>query len=190
LLAEFRDISHNHVVFHFEKPGENLTDSERTYLYDSLQRLGVVFEQNQDVSTTQQKATQQLMIPSAMVQYVNYRPIAVDLRSSRTVFKNYNVVDQEPQQDKEATLNSAEALLEYKFADAIDKLTRKDVPVIAYVLGNGEAGPQLVNDLIQSLRNQYRLAIFDLKQSYPDAGLINTLLIGKTNASFHGRRQT
>ncbi len=135
-------------------------------------------------AATNEKATQQLIIPSAIVEYGNYRPVAIDLRSSRTVFKNYNVVNDEPQEDKEATLNSAEALLEYKFANAIDKLTRKNVPTVAYCLGNGEAGPQNVNDLIQSLRNDYRLAIFDLKQSYPDPSLINTLLIVKPTRPF------
>jgi ABC-2 type transport system permease protein len=184
LLSEFRDISHNNIRFHFERPGENLNDSDRNNLYDSLQKLGVVFEQNNDVSQTNEKATQQLIIPSAIIEFRNYRPVAIDLRSSRTVFKNYNVVNDEPQEDKEATLNSAEALLEYKFANAIDKLTRKNVPTVAYCLGNGEAGPQNVNDLIQSLRNDYRLAIFDLKQSYPDPSLINTLLIVKPTRPF------
>ncbi len=184
LLAEFRDISHNNIHFHFEKPGENLPDSERMHLYDSLQRLGVVFEQNNDVSTGNEKSTQQLIIPSAIIEYGDYYPVAVDLRSSRTVFKNYNVVNDEPQEDKEATLNAAEALLEYKFANAIDKLTRKNIPTVAYCLGNGEAGQQKVNDLIQSLRNDYHLAIFDLKQSYPDPSLINTLLIVKPTIPF------
>src|SRR6188472_71807 len=55
LLAEFRDISHNHIIYRFEKPGENLSDSERDRLYANLQQLGVVFEQNQDISATQQK---------------------------------------------------------------------------------------------------------------------------------------
>ena len=147
-------------------------------------RLGVVFEQNSDVASGNEKAAQQLIIPSAIIQYGNYRPVAVDLRSSRTVFKNYNVVNEDPQPDKEATLNAAEALLEYKFANAIDKLTRKDIPTIAYCLGNGEAGPQYVNDLIQNLRNDYRLAVFDLKQAYPDPAYINTLLIVKPTIPF------
>jgi gliding-associated putative ABC transporter substrate-binding component GldG len=184
LLAEFRDISKNKVRFHFERPGESLPDSDRINLYDSLQQSGVVFEQSQDISSTREKATQQLIIPSAIVQYGSYHPVTIDLRSSRTVFKNYNVVNDEPQEDKEATLNAAEALLEYKFANAIDKLTRKHVPTIAYALGNGEAGPQIVNDLIQNLRNDYRLALFDLKQSYPDPDLINTLLIVKPTQPF------
>ncbi len=184
LLSEFRDISHNNIRYHFEKPGENLNDSDRNNLYDSLQKSGVVFEQNNDVSQTNEKATQQLIIPSAIVEYGNSLPVVIDLRSSRTIFKNYNVVNDEPQEDKEATLNSAEALLEYKFANAIDKLTRKNVPTVAYCLGNGEAGSHNVNDLIQSLRNDYRLAIFDLQQSYPNPSLINTLLIVKPTKPF------
>ena len=183
LLYEFREISHNNIRFHFEKPGAGLNDSDRNNLYDSLQHLGVVFEQNSDASTNE-KSTQQLIIPSAIIEYGSYKPVAVDLRSSRTVFKNYNVVNDEPQEDKEATLNAAEALLEYKFANAIDKLTRKNVPVIAYCLGNGEAPPQQVNDLIKSLVSDYRFTPVDLKASYINPDIINTLLIVKPTKPF------
>ena len=79
LLAEFRDLSHNNIHCSFEKPGENLSDSDRIHLYDSLQRLGVVFEQNTDITATNEKSTQQLIIPSALMEYGNYRPFAVDL---------------------------------------------------------------------------------------------------------------
>lgn len=183
LLSEFREISHNNIHFHFEKPGKNLNDSDKNNLYDSLQRLGVVFEQNSDASTNE-KATQQLIIPSAIIEYDNYKPVAIDLRSSRTVFKNYNVVNDEPQEDKEATLNAAEALLEYKFANAIDKLTRKNIPVIAYCLGNGEAPPQQVNDLIKSLASDYKFGPVDLKASYINPDVVNTLLIVKPTKPF------
>jgi gliding-associated putative ABC transporter substrate-binding component GldG len=221
LLSEFRDISHNNIRFHFERPGESLNDSEKISLYkrylnsipnlsntlrdsiynqvvkskdtlndfvqqivlDSLSKLGAHPEQSQTISTDN-NVKQQSIIPYAIIYYKEQNPSIVDLRSSRTAFKNYNVVNDEPQEDKEATLNAAEALLEYKFANAIDKLTRKNVPVVAYCLGNGEAGPQNVNDLIQSLRNDYRFAIFDLEQSYPDPSLINTLLIVKPTKPF------
>jgi gliding-associated putative ABC transporter substrate-binding component GldG len=184
LLYEFRDLSHNNIHFRFEKPGSDLSDSGRAVLFDSLQRMGVVFEQNTDVATGNEKATQQLIIPSAIVEYGNRRPVAIDLRSSKTVFNNYNVVNDVPQENKEATLNAAEALLEYKFASAIEKLTRKKVPTIAYLLGNGEAGPQKVNDLFQSLQNDYQLALLDLKQAYPDPAYINALLIVKPTIPF------
>lgn len=184
LLYEFRDESPNSIKVIFDKPGEGMDDSARYRLYDSLQQMGVVFEQNDNTSATQDKATQQLIIPSAMVLYKNYKPIIVDLRSSRTVFKNFNVVDENPQPDKEATLNAAEALLEYKFANAIDKLTRKYVPAVAYAVGNGEPIDLTINDLGENLRNDYRLGIFNLKQAYPDPDLIDALLVVKPTQPF------
>ena len=184
ILNEFRDLSNNLVQVSYESPGEGLTDSSKAYLYDSLSRLGVVFEQTQNVSASNDKATNQLIIPSALVSYGNRKPFGIDLRSSRKVFKNFNVVNDIPQEDKEATLNAAEALLEFKFANAIDKLTRTYVPVIAYAVGNGEPIDYRINDLGESLRNDYRLAIFDLKQGYPDPQQIDAMLIVKPAQPF------
>lgn len=184
LLDEFRDISHNSVKVIFEEPGKNLPDTAKDILYDSLSRMGVVFEQNENLSEGGQKNTSQLIIPSALIFYKDRSPFAVDLRSSRKVFKNFNVIEQEPQEDKEATLNSAESLLEYKFANAIDKLTRTYVPTIAYTIGNGEPTDLKVNDLGESLRNDYRLAVFDPKQGYPNPDEIDAMLIVKPTKAF------
>ncbi len=186
LLTELRDISSNKINFSFEEPGKDLPDSLRMQLYDSLAQSGVVFERNEDVSSSQNKSINQIIIPSALVYYKNHKPFAVDLRSSREIFKNYNVVSDNPDDkiDKEATRNAAEALLEYKFANAIDKLTRKYVPTIAYAIGNGEPIDLTVNDLGESLRNDYRLGIFDLKKSYPNPDQIDALMIVKPTQSF------
>ncbi len=187
ILDEFKSISGSLVQVRFEKPGENITnDTAKVLLYDSLAKLGVVFEKSEVVSSKTETATNQLIIPSALVSFRNgQKPIAVDLRSSRKVYKQFNVVnDNAPQEDIEATRNAAEALLEYKFADAIDKLTRKYVPTVAYVVGNGEPIDFKVNDLGESMRNEYRLAVFDLKQGYPDPELIDALMIVKPTLPF------
>lgn len=184
LLEEFTSLSGNLIRVKFEKPGEDLVnDTARILLYDSLASLGVVFERTEITNTD--ASTSQLVIPSALVTYGNRKPIAIDLRSSRRVFKQYNVVnDVEPLEDKEATRNAAEALLEYKFANAIDKLTRQTAPTIAYLVGNGEPIDLKINDLGESLRNEYKLAVFDLKQGYPDPSLIDALVIVKPTAVF------
>ncbi|BFG70556.1 gliding motility-associated ABC transporter substrate-binding protein GldG [Sediminibacterium sp. KACHI17] len=184
LLEDFSSLSGNLVRVKFEKPGEGLSnDTAKAMLYDSLARLGVVFERAEITNTDE--STSQLIIPSALVKYGNRKPISIDLRSSRRVFKQYNVVnDVEPQEDKEATRNAAEALLEYKFANAIDKLTREYIPTIAYLVGNGEPIDMKINDLGESLRNDYRLAVFDLKQGYPDPALIDALVIVKPTTVF------
>ena len=184
MLNKFRDLSNNRIQVRYQSAGDGLDDTSKANLYDSLSRLGVVFEQSQDVSTTNDKATNQLIIPSALVSYANRKPIAIDLRSSRKVYKNFNVVNDIPQEDKGATLNAAEALLEFKFANAIDKLTRTYIPVVAYAVGNGEPVDYKINDLGESLRNDYRLAVFDLKQSYPNPQQIDALLIVKPTQSF------
>src|SRR6266487_372820 len=187
LLSEFRDLSNNKIQVSFEKLGEGLPDSVKAQLFDSLANMGIVFEQTENISAEKNKATNQLIIPSAIVYYKNHPPFVIDLRSSRKVFKNFNVINSNPEEDKEATLNAAEALLEFKFANAIDKLTRTYIPVVAYAIGNGEPLPVKdlrVNDLGMSLQNDYRIAIFNLKQGYPDAAQIDALLIVKPAQPF------
>ncbi|GAC1532832.1 MAG: gliding motility-associated ABC transporter substrate-binding protein GldG [Sediminibacterium sp.] len=185
LLEEFTSLSGNQVKISFEKPGEGISDdTARVMLYDSLARMGVVFERSEIVSSGAEKATSQLVIPSALVTYKNAKPFVIDLRSSRKVYKQYNVLTDDPQEDIEATRNAAEALLEYKFANAIDKLTRKRVPAVAYAIGNGEPIDRKVNDLGESLRNDYRLKIVDLKKGYPDASVIDVLMIVKPTEPF------
>jgi ABC-2 type transport system permease protein len=187
LLNEFKSIAGGNILqVKFEKPGEHLkSDTSKAILYDSLSRLGVVFEQTASVSAESDKTTQQLIIPSALLQYKQQKPIAIDLRSSKKVFKQYDLLTvAEPEEDKEATRNAAEALLEYKFANAIHKLTRKQVPTIAYLVGNGEPVDLKINDLGELLRNEYRLAVFDLKQGYPDPSMIDAMLVVKPTQQF------
>jgi gliding-associated putative ABC transporter substrate-binding component GldG len=182
LLDECKAIAGNKLEYRFFQPGAQLNDTLKYTLYDSLRRLGVVFEQNTEGDADKQQS--RMIIPSALIFYKNYRPFAVDLRSSRTVFKNYNVVNDVPQEDKEATRNAAEALLEFKFTNAIDKLTRTKIPVVAYAIGNGQPMDNTVFDLVESLRNEYRFGIFDLKKAYPKANEIDLLLMVKPTVPF------
>ncbi len=180
LLKEFRDISHNEIRFELVVPGQNLPDTTKAALYDSLQRQGLIIH-TQDVSEGNNKTQDQLIFPYAVVYYKNQRSFTVDLRSSRQVI---NLVDNTPQGNQLATLNSAEALLEFKFANAIDKLVRTHVPTIVYALGNGEPLNPTVNDLVENVRNDYRMAVFNLKMAYPDPKLIDALIIVKPTQPF------
>ncbi len=185
LLDEFKGYAGGNLHIQFEKPGEDISvDSVKLMLLDSLQRMGVVFEQKNTTVDENTDIVDQYVIPSALVSYGNRRPFVIDLRSSKTVFKSYDVINQNPEEDVEATRNAAEALLEFKFANAIDKLTRKNIPVVAYLVGNGQPIDYTINDLGESLRNEYRLGVFDLKSGYPDATQIGALIIVKPNIPF------
>ncbi|NDA61474.1 MAG: gliding motility-associated ABC transporter substrate-binding protein GldG [Chitinophagia bacterium] len=186
LLDEFKTVSHNHLRVSFVLPDENIKDdSVRAHLFDSLTKLGVVAETAEQIGAKREKKVSQRIIPSALVSFrSNQAPIAIDLRSSRKIFRPFDVINESPQVDIEATRNAAEALLEYKFADAIDKLTRKNVPVVAYLTGNGEPMDYSVSDLVETLRNQYRLGIFDLKKAFPSATQIQCLIVVKPTQPF------
>ena len=55
-------------------------------------------------------------------------------------------------------MNSAEALMEYQFAKALDGLTSTQKPFIAYSFGNGEPTDARTFGLQQALQKDYRLA--------------------------------
>jgi ABC-2 type transport system permease protein len=186
LLDEFKTRSQNHLHVTFALPDENISnDTVRMQLYDSLARLGVVFETSEEVGSKKEKKISQRIIPSALVSYRDgQKPIAIDLRSSRKIFRPFDVINQSPEEDVEATRNAAEALLEYKFADAIDKLTRKNIPVVAYVTGNGEPVDYTVSDLYETLFSRYQLWRFDLKKGFPNASLIQALIVVKPTLPF------
>ncbi|MEY4381342.1 MAG: hypothetical protein RJA92_722 [Bacteroidota bacterium] len=185
ILETFKSYAKNPILVSFTEPGSNLVDEEAKVKYfDSLATLGVVFERA-DMSEGIEKSSTQLIAPAALVKYGNRKPIAVDLRSSKKVFASYNVIEAvEPKEDKEATRNAAEALLEYKFAAAIDKATKANYPTVAYLVGNGQPTDLTVSDLAETLRNDYNLGIFDLKSGYPSAADIDLMLIVKPTTPF------
>jgi gliding-associated putative ABC transporter substrate-binding component GldG len=185
ILETFASYSPSSLQVSFVEPGSGIKDEAvKVKLYDSLAALGVVFERTA-INEGIEKSTSQLIVPSAIVRYGNRAPVVVDLRSSKKIFSSYNVIEAvEPKEDKEATRNAAEALLEYKFAAAIDKATKVSYPTVAYLVGNGQPTDLTVSDLAETLRNDYNLGVFDLKAGYPSAANIDLLLIVKPTTPF------
>ena len=133
-------------------PGEGLDDSLKAHVFDSLVSLGLR-PTNQQVQVKEGEGKNQRQVfPGAVIRYGG-RTIAIDLlqgQVQKNVFNSDDILDKQ-------TLNSAEALLEYKFANAIQKLTQKDVPVVAYAYGNGEPPYSFlpVNDVFETLGKNF-----------------------------------
>ena len=64
LLTEFKSISGGNLIkVSFEKPGESIKDdTAKVLFYDSLARLGVVFEQAASISSEKEKTEKELEI--------------------------------------------------------------------------------------------------------------------------------
>ncbi|MFM1972131.1 MAG: gliding motility-associated transporter substrate-binding protein GldG [Bacteroidota bacterium] len=165
-------------------PGEMYKDTALLNFYDSLQKQGLPIDRFQNSATITDKKLDQLLVPGLLIEVEGQKPIAIDLRSSKQYFKPYNVIKDIPEIDVEASYNAAEALLEYKIVQAIYLLNRTVRPSIAFLVGNGEPLDYTVNDLGQSIKNQYNLGVFDLQKGFPDPTKINTLLIVKPSKRF------
>ncbi|MEO6550613.1 MAG: gliding motility-associated ABC transporter substrate-binding protein GldG [Ferruginibacter sp.] len=152
LLENFKNYGGNKIQYNFEIPGEGMDDSTKEKIFESLISMGLR-PTNQKVQVKEGEGNNNRRVfPGALVRYHD-RTIAVDLlqgQVQKSVFNSGDILDKQ-------SLNSAEALLEYKFANAIRQLTQKKVPVVAYAYGNGE--PQYgflpVNDVFETLGRNF-----------------------------------
>ena len=184
LLDQLHQINPGLIKWNLEIPNQSVSDTALFALYDSLSKMGLPIERIQQGNGGADKRVDQLIIPGALVEVDGQKPYAIDLRSSKKYFKPYNIVKDIPEVDEEASANAAEALLEYKFIQAIYLLNRKTVPTIAYLIGNGQPVNLTVNDIGETLKDQYDLSVFDLSKGFPDATKIKTLLIVKPTTPF------
>jgi gliding-associated putative ABC transporter substrate-binding component GldG len=184
LLDQLHQINPGLIKWNLEIPNQSVSDTALFALYDSLSKMGLPIERIQQGNGGADKRVDQLIIPGALVEVDGQKPYAIDLRSSKKYFKPYNIVKDVPEVDEQASANAAEALLEYKFIQAIYLLNRKTVPTIAYLIGNGQPVNLTVNDIGETLKDQYDLSVFDLSKGFPDATKIKTLLIVKPTTPF------
>ena len=146
LLKEFKEIESGNIRFKFKKPLEGLNDSSKAYLMDSLQRLGLS-PMNVKAQVKEGEGQEERYIyPGAIITYKD-RIAAVDFLQGQSSVDGIN------------SLNNAEALLEYKLVNAIHKVVEDSVPVVGYLLGNGEPFSYNVYDFVQrGLRKNYGFA--------------------------------
>src|ERR1700712_2253236 len=110
MLQEFKEIGKSDIQYKFEKPGEGLNDTLKQVFLDSLNRLGLA-PMNVKAQVKQGEGQEERFIyPGALLTYKN-RQIAVDFLQGQSSVNGIN------------SLNNAEALLEYKLASAIQKIS-------------------------------------------------------------------
>lgn len=128
---------------------------------DSLKTLGIM-PYTLEVQEKENAKTQRVIYPSAIVHYSN-RIIPVDLLSGKTEYSRDPLTGRLAT-DETKSISNSEALLEFKFADAIEKIQRKQKPLIGYLTGNGEpTGPETF-DLVQTIDADYTFQIIDPNQ--------------------------
>jgi ABC-2 type transport system permease protein len=169
LLQEFKEYSNGKVHYKLISPDEKMPGTERTY-GDTLASLGLIAINLK----VQLKAGEQsqYIYPAAIVYYKNkLQPV--------NLYPGTKAVITPPE------LNSAEALLEFNFADAIDKIIENKKPMIAYSVGNGEPTGANTYDLVENvLRKNYSLFTMDLEKEHVIPDTFKLLMIVKPKLGF------
>ena len=176
LLQEFREYSKS-ITYRFHKPGEGLdeTAKERFLLY--LDSLGIRPTNVKVQTKAGESQEERLVYPAALVTYKD-RVHPVDLLQGQDMTGGIQ------------TLNIAAALLEYKFANAIQKVTQERAAVIGYLAGNGEPLSYNVYDLIErTLKPNYGFGFVPI-DSVPLIPLdFDALVIVKPTVKFTDRQK-
>jgi len=169
LLNEFKEYSNGKIHFKVISAEDKMAGSERSFA-DTLSSLGVV-PINLKVQLKAGEQTQ-FIYPAALVSYKN-KLQAVNL------YPGTKTIITPPE------LNSAEALLEFQFADAIYKIIENNKPMIAYAIGNGEPTSANTYDLVENvLRKNYSLFTMNLETEPVIPDTFKMLLIVKPTIGF------
>lgn len=169
LLQEFKEYSNGKINYKLVSPDDPMPGSARTYA-DTLSSLGIIpINLKVQLKAGEQS---QYIYPAALVQYKN-KMLPVNLYSGT------QTVITPPE------LNSSEALLEYKFADALYKLIENKKPMVAYSVGNGEPTGDNVVDLVENvLRKNYSLFTLNIAKEPVIPDTFKLLMIVKPTVSF------
>ncbi|MBS1743158.1 MAG: gliding motility-associated ABC transporter substrate-binding protein GldG [Bacteroidetes bacterium] len=171
LLLEFKEIAGNKLQYHFISPEEEMEGTNVKW-GDTLSSLGL-YPINL-TSQVKQGQQQQLVYPVALV-YYREQVYPVRIYQGKTPLINFQ------------ELNSSEAMLEFRFADAISKITEKEKPVVAYATGNGELMPgnYRTYDLVENvMRPNYNFYTFDLSRQPVIPHELQALIICKPTIPF------
>lgn len=169
LLQEFKEYSNGNIHFQVISPDEKIPGSNATYA-DTLSSLGIV-PINLKIQLKEGEQSQ-YVYPAAIIRYKD-RMQPVNLYSGSSAFIT------------PAELNSAEALLEFNFADAINRLLVAKRPMVAYAVGNGEPTGADTYDLVENvLRKNYSLFMMNLATEPVIPDTFKLLIIVKPSLSF------
>jgi len=168
LLQEFKEYGRSKVIFNFKEPEEKLTDSTR--YADTLVAMGAV---PINLSVQLKAGEKQLYVfPTAWIRYKNRSELVNIYTGGKRLIT--------PEE-----MNSAEALMEYQFINAISKITKDAKPFVGYTIGNGQpVGPE-VNDLIEGvIRPNYNLFTLNLASQPAIPDTFKVILIVKPTLTF------
>ncbi|MEO7307050.1 MAG: gliding motility-associated ABC transporter substrate-binding protein GldG [Ferruginibacter sp.] len=170
VLDEFKEIAGKKLQYRFISPDETVEGTNILWA-DTLGALG--FYPINLTSQIKEGQQQQNIYPVAFVHYKE-NVLPVMLYQGKTKAITY------------PEINSAEAMMEFNFINAINKLSESNKPSMAYLTGNGEPpiGSYITYDLVENiLRPEYDLKMVSINNPFI-TDLFKVLIIVKPTMPF------
>lgn len=169
LLSDFRAAS-TYIEYEFVNPNEG-TAEQIKQRQEELAKDGII-PTNLKLQEAE-GSKEQLIYPYATFTYKGRYTIVNFLEADR------------PGIPKPVLVNNSVSLLEYKFANAIQKLQTSQKPNIAFLQGHGELVPLQMLDFEKTLREFYDTYYFNLDTLlYLPAAEISALVVAKPRGTF------
>jgi len=169
ILQEFKEVAGNKLQYRFISPDENVEGTNVLWA-DTLGALG--FYPINLTSQIKEGQQQQNIYPVAFVHYKeNILPVMIYQGKTKAI--TY------------PEINSAEAMMEFNFASAIDKITTINKPTLVYSAGNGEPVDLRTYDLTENvLKPNYQFKPENLNTVSKIDDAVQVLMIVKPVAPF------
>jgi ABC-2 type transport system permease protein len=170
-LRSFKDIAGSKIVFRFIDPFEGKTLAEQKQIAHDLHLKGI--EVLELAMQGEEEYSSKPFFPFALVQY-NGKEMPVYL------------LETTPNKTTAEQVTSAEAKLEYKFAHAIDQMSKPDFSHIAYITGNDEELGMKTMDMLRTLPRFYYLDTLDLMHVLNIPLAYDAIIINQPKTAFTG----
>jgi gliding motility-associatede transport system auxiliary component len=170
-LRSFQDIAGTKIIVHFIDPLEGKSEAEQKQIVHDLSMRGVRMLQLS--SQSDEEYSMKVFFPYAVVQY-NGKEEPVML------------LEDPPNKSAAEKISYAEAMLEYKFAAAINELSQGTRKRIAYITGNGEDLGIKSFDMLASLPRYYDLDTVDLGHVLHISLAYDAIIISQPTIPFTG----
>jgi ABC-2 type transport system permease protein len=176
-LRETKEYSGSKLEYVFTDPLKGLDDSTAKYSIDSI---GYYYDipafTLQAPSKVGDEQSQKLVLPGAVI---HYRDTSIGIN----FFKGEKSFGSEPEQ-LAALYNNVEASMEYKFANALQKISLEKKPTVGYALGHGEGWGYNVDDAVRTLIKNYQFDTVNIRKiaAIPQ---FDALIILKPTLSFN-----
>ena len=170
LLNEMRAINRSNIQFEFADPLEGRTEEEKTNILKELAKQGLTGTNL--MTKGKDENTQRIIVPGAVINYQgNSYPI--------------NLLENQAGFSPEEILNNSVIQLEYKFANAIKKLSQYRSSRIAFLQGNGELNRLDLADILNTLVEQrYEVQEMYIDSQFAIPSKFDVVVIAKPQTAF------